>query len=231
MQPEDPKKHLIKHVRKGKYESDKESDTTKSGKFIIIAIVVIVAIIVSAILISKYFFKDTNTIEYNNYVFERFEGNKWMTQQMIKGQLYNIPFYYNPTEVLDIPVDPNAILKVRNFSANPNGTLYITVDPYESSKVVLAGVEYARILGTGYNIYNINVKSGLSQSVDIMTESPVITCDDQNENTFIIYQKVSDKNLVSIKDNCVIIESKNINESIRVADAYSFRLLNIIKDW
>ncbi len=205
----------------------KPVDSKKSLRFILILFGVIVLIMATTLILGKYVFVNKNVVEYNHYIFQRTEGNIWSTQQLIKGQLYDIPFHNNPTQVLDIPVDPQAIAQVRGFS-NTKGTVYITVDPYESAKVVLAGVEYARLLGDVYNIYNMNVKSAISQPVDVETSSPVITCKNQSQNTMVIYQVVTNKNLISVNGNCIILESININESVRVADAFSFRLLNII---
>jgi hypothetical protein len=225
--------HHITNPEKVKTEDEKSGDSDKKNKKSLIYTFIIVGIIMlifaSAILLSKYMFKDKNTVEYNHYVFEKFEGNKWMTQQMIGGQLYNIPFYNNPEQVLDIPVDPNAVRNLRIFKTYSNGTVYITVDPNESSKVVLAGVEYARLLGTAYNIYNMNVKSAISRSVDGF-EYEVITCKNQSKNTFVIYQTVTGKNLISVNGACITLESRTANESVRVADAFAFRLLNIIRD-
>jgi hypothetical protein len=220
-----------------KLKNDKKVNTVqddnpnnKSLMYVIIGILIIVGVIGTILVMPKYLLPKTNVVEYNNYVFEKFEDNKWITQQLIRGQLYNIPFYYNPEQVLDIPFDPKSIQNIRNFRDTVNGQVYITVDPYESSKVVLASVEYARILGNAYNIYNMNVKSAISTPVDGNDGIPVITCDNQSKNVFVIYQTVTDKNLVSVDGNCIILESKTPNESIRVADAFSFRLLNIIKD-
>jgi hypothetical protein len=221
--------HKVHHVR----VDDADDSTPKKSKsllFMIIALVIIIAIIGGILLVSKYAFPNKNKIEYNHYVFEKYEGNKWMTQQLIRGQIYNIPFYYNPEQVLDIPVDPKSITAIRSFRAYTNGTVFITVDPYESSKVVIADVEYARILGTAYNIYNMKVASAISQQANQTTDIPVITCKDSSKNVLVIYQKVSDKNLISVKGNCITLESSNATESIRVADAFAFRLLNIIKD-
>ncbi|MGV8141344.1 MAG: hypothetical protein ACP5NW_02800 [Candidatus Woesearchaeota archaeon] len=223
------KKHTT-HAKANKDSKDTAAGDNRSLLYVFIGIGIILIIFGAVFVMSKYVFKDENTVEYNHYVFEKFEGNKWMTQQMIGGQVYNIPFYNNPEMVLDVPVDPNAVKQLRTFRQYfPNGTVYITVDPDESSKVVLAGVEYARILGTAYNIYNMNVKSAISEPVEGM-DYQVVTCKNSSRNVFVIYQTVTDKNLVSLDGNCIILESISANESIRVADAFTFRLLNIIRD-
>jgi len=235
-----PEHHKEKHVDDAKKndsendnkntEENKEVDSGKSLKFVVI-IAGIIIIILAGIFVWSTYFRNAGDVTYNNYVFQKFETNKWMTQQLIKGQMYNIPFYNNPNQVLDVPIDPNAISSIREFSKNTNGTVYISVDPEESSKIVVAAVEYGRILGTVYNIYDMNVKSAISTPVPGKTiDSPVITCDNASKDVMVIYQFVSDKNLVSIDNNCVLVESTDINESIRVADAFSFRLLNIIQE-
>ena len=223
------KVHAV-HTTESKDAERKPVNSKKSLITVFVIIGIIVVIIVAIVLLSKYVFisKNDNSVTYNNYVFEKFEGNKWMTQQMIKGQLYDIPFYYNPTQVLDIPIDPYSISKLRNFSYYSDAKVYISVDPNESSKVVLAGVEYARILGKAYDIYNLNVSSAINKPASQETDIPIITCKNQTINTIVIYQTMSNKNLVSIKGNCITIEATSANESIRVADAFSFRLLNII---
>ena len=212
-------------------DEEKPVDNRKSLITVFVIVGIIIVIIAAVVLISK-FMPNTNTVKYNNYTFEKFEGNKWMTQQLIRNRVYNIPFYYNPTQVIDIPADPNSVLTLRQFGFNPNGIVYITVDPNESSKVVLAGVEYARILGTSYNIYNMNVKAALSKpyAENISVNSPVITCNNQSKDALIIYQVVSNKNLISVRGNCIYLESINANESVRVADAFAFRLLSIIRE-
>jgi hypothetical protein len=225
-----PQMHTIHNRTPEKVEERKPVDSKKSLRAILIIAGIIIIVIATIIILSKYVFTDKNpgTITYNKYVFEKYEGNKWLTQQKIRNQTYNIPFYYNPTQVLDIPIDPVTITRLRNLSFDPNNTVYISIDPNESSKVVVAGVEYARILGKAYDIYNMNVKSAFNTPVNQTTEYPIITCKNQSRDTIVIIQTVSNKNLISIKGNCIAIEATDANESIRVADAFAFKLLNII---
>jgi len=209
-------------------EPKNAKDDSKSIIFIILAVCIIILIIGAILFISKHLSNNNNVVEYNNYVFQKFETNKWITQQQIRGQLYNIPFYNNPTQVLDVPIDQTSIDAIRNFSFNPNGVVYLTVSPYTTSKIVLAGIEYARILGNVYNIYNMTVKSAIDTPVAGFADAPVITCANQSSDVLVIHQIVTNKNLVSINGNCILVESESLNESVRVADAFAFRLLNII---
>jgi len=221
------------NVEKADKPEDDPKKSVKSMISMLVIVGIIVVILAVIVFVSRYGKANSNTIEYNHYVFEKFEGSKWMTQQLIRNQLYNIPFYYNPLQVEDIPVDPASVDTIRAFSlgnSSANGTVYISVSPNESSRIVLAGVEYARILGTVYNMYNLNVKSAIHNIYNSTVDIPIITCKNQSENTLVIYAVVTDKNLVSVHGNCILIESTNATESIRVADAFSFRLLNIMTE-
>jgi len=219
----------VSNIKESDVETKKPVDSKKSLRTVLLIVFGVIIILAGIVLLSKYVFTNKNTVEYNNYTFTKFEGNKWMTQQLIREQVYNIPFYNNPTQVQDVVIDPNSIVRIRQFSYNPNGTTYISVEPNESSKTILAGVEYARILGNAYSIYNMNVKSAITRTTNASGSLPVMTCKNQSKDTFIIIQTMSDKNLISLKGNCVTIEYLNANESIRVADAFAFRLLNIIR--
>jgi hypothetical protein len=222
------------HTNEDVSDSDtKPVDSKKSLITILVIVAIVIGILAAIIIFGKYSNTNKNIVVYNNYTFEKFEGNKWMTQQLIKEQLYNIPFYNNPTEILDIPVDAKSINRVKEFSFYKNGTVYITVDPDASSRVVLAGVEYARLLGDSYNIYNMRVKSAISRPMygsNTSQDVAVVNCGNESYDNLIIYQVISDKNLVSINRNCITLESKNATEAIRVADAFAFRLLNIIQE-
>ncbi len=220
------------HHKEISVEDKNDTDNTKnSALYVGIIVIFIAAVIAGIILYSNATSK--NTVVYNHYEFTKYEGNKWQTQQLIRGQLYDIPFYYNPSQVLDISTDNTTVGLIRAFSENnPNGTIYITIDPQEPSQLVVAGVEYARLLGTSYNIYNMKVKSALTapyQQGNLTTESPVITCSNQSQDTLVIYQAVGTQNRIYRDNYCIILESVNVSESVRVADTFAFNLLNIIQ--
>ncbi len=148
----------------------------------IIAFIVIGVILVA---LAGYFIakmtmtpKNPNIIQYKNITFEKRSDNKWYLETMIRNQPYLIPFYNMPNDVENVTIDDSSVFQSLRFymKYNPGGKIYITVDPNASSYLVVGGVEFARLLGTGYNIYNMNVSSAITKEVEGVTTVPVITC-------------------------------------------------------
>lgn len=228
----------------GREEKEKSKKSTRNLIILLLGIVLICGIIYavgtginSIIYKSKY---ADRQLTYNNFQFTKAPDGLWVTQMSIKGAIYDIPFHYNPTEVLDIPVQngthiANMFGKLRS---NPNATVYVVVDPTQKSTVVVAGVEIARILGTAYDIYNLNVQSGFLQSPRLVNETevntnatkyPIITCADQNTDVVVIEVDVGSQTQVSFKDHCIKVTGSTLNETVRAADALALRLLAIIR--
>lgn len=229
MTTEHEKKEHVHHHEDSKSE-EKSEDNSKNSLTIVLIIIGIILVIIAAIVVISKLAVNNNKVIYNHYEFDKYENDKWITQQSIRGQLYNIPFYNNPKQVENIPIDPNSINLIRDYSNRTNATVYISIDPFAPSTTVVAAVEYARILGTVYNIYNMNVKSAIQKDYNSTVQVPIITCANQSDKVIVIYPIVTDKDLISVQGSCIIIESSSVNESIKVADAFSFRLLNMIMD-
>lgn len=218
----------------------KKLNGKNDNKSIVFAIIIIL-IIVGAVIILYFFIKNNNDPAYldgankaiyNYYVFNKQEDNKWYSELTIKDKPFIIPFYYNPFQARDIPIDNNTIKTIALFLRDyKGGRIYITVDPYESSGIVIAGVEIARLLGTKYDIFNFDVRSAtIYAPYDNYTGFPVITCANAKPNVIVIMLNVTGKNEILTKNNCIHLNAINVNESIRVADSFSFRILNIITD-
>jgi hypothetical protein len=173
----------------------------------------------------------SNILVYGNHSFVQGDDGNWYTQMTIRKTPYTLSFHYNPFEVENVTVDslytPEKIKTFRQF--HPNSTIYITMDPTQSSRLVIASVEIAKILGKAYNIYNYDVHSAITEPSDANTEIPVITCANATGSTMVIWITVDNSNQISSSSNCIIIEATDANETIRVADALAFRLLNIMQ--
>ena len=206
----------------------------KSKKIIIIAVVI--ALVVIAIFLLITFNKKTpryeklaNKVTYNYYVFNKGQDNAWYLDLNIRNQLYTIPFYYTPFDAEDIYIDNNTIKTMALYlNNNPRGNVYVSVDPYQTTKIVIAGVEISRLLGDKYDIFNFNVKSAISKEYND-TLYPFITCKDAHSKLMVVMFNISDKNSITSSNNCIVLNSKNVDESIRVADAFSFRILGITR--
>lgn len=214
-----------------------KSPKNKSEKSTIITLVVIAIVVVIGIATYFIFFgaktsNNPNIVNYNNYIFQKSADNQWYTQMQIRNTPYNIGFHYNPFEVQNVTYDSTYIAyNIKTFqSRHPDGNVYITVDPDASSKLVVAGVEIAKILGKAYNIYNFNVSSSITRAPQGFAGTyPIITCSNATGDTMVVWMVVNKENRISMSNNCVIVESISDNESSRVADALAFRLLDIMQ--
>ena len=151
---------------------------------------------------------------------------------MQKGeQPYWIPFYYHPSELEDIPVEPGLRDKFFEIRDN-NGSIFITLDPdSEDNQIVIAGVEISRITGGRYDLLNVPTSSAfIKPPKDSVTETgtPIITCMHSNNKTMVIWLTLSDKNIAYSYDYCIILEALTYEEMIRVADRAMYHLLGIM---
>ena len=171
-----------------------------------------------------------NHIVFNNYVFDKQSDNIWYSQFSIRSQPYNIPFYYNPYEVENVSISNESMKTLASFiNLHPGATVYITLDPNESTKVVVAAVQLARIFGQKYNILNMDVYAAITSQIQGNDSGtyPVITCQNATNDTLVLYIDVADEDSITSQGNCIIMKSFNANESIRIADAMTFRILRI----
>jgi len=227
------KAHISSAGNSGQGDDDtKNTQSNKSLKFTFIIIIIILFIFAAIYMYSNMIKKQSpqegvSTLYYNNYTFLKFDDNKWYTNIMIRNYPYTVPFYYNPGELEDIYIDTATVNKIKDFRMN-HSSAYISLDPGESSIQVIAGVEIARILGNKYNIFNFDLKTAFTKDPETYSDYPVITCSNASNNVMVFFMDVGKENRVYSVDNCIIIESLNITETIRVADALSYKLLNIM---
>lgn len=193
---------------------------------------IILILVVAYFIMNKTPKTPSNSVTYDNYVFTKGADNAWYVQLAIKGSPYNIPFYYNPTQIANVTIDDNVLSEFTHYQrSNPGGDMYISIDPDSNSRVVIAGVEVARILGNRYNIFNFNVMSAFyKQSATgnvSATGKSIIDCSNATNQTMVMMVVVDDENRVSAYNNCIVMKSKNLNDSIMVADALAFKMLTI----
>jgi hypothetical protein len=187
---------------------------------------------------TKEYMKNTNTdthVIYNNYEFNKYEDGKWYVTLAKNNQPYEIAFYYNPYEVENLTITNNTMIQFKNFmDSHPGGRVYITMNPDESSKVVVASVELAKLLGQRYNIFNFDVKAAFTKESDIRNVSdtgyPIITCANASKDHLIFWFAPANVTEVKVNSNCIAIKYADINESVRAADALAFRMLTITRE-
>lgn len=171
--------------------------------------------------------------KYNEFEFAKNEDGFWYTVVQKGNQPYQIPFYYHPSELEDIPVESNLRAKFFDIRDN-NGSIYITLDPDgNNNTIVVAGVEIAKITGTGYSLLNVPTHSAfIKKPTNTTAESatPIVTCKDANEKIMVIWITLSNKNIAYSYGNCIILEAKSYADTVRVADRLMYHLLGIMTE-
>ncbi|MBN2459594.1 hypothetical protein JXB28_04890 [Candidatus Woesearchaeota archaeon] len=202
-----------------------------TAKFLIICAVLAI-VILGSVLIPRYLKnKEFEDNKYNNFEFVKTDDGFWMTVVQKGVQSYRIPFYYHPRDLEDIGVE--RYLRAKFFEIKENGgQIFITLDPDSTNnKIVIAGVEIARITGGKYDLLNVPtgsafIKQPKEQSAE--TGTPIITCKNANNQTLVIWLTISDVNVISSEGYCVILEAKTYEDLIRGADRLMYHLLGIM---
>ncbi len=175
-------------------------------------------------------------LDYHNFTFAKADDNKWYTRIIIKGAPYDIPFYYNPVEAENVSVASGLDIgrTIWNFYLlQTPKQVFITLDPNTPGpQIVIAGVELSRLLGKQYNIYNFDTHVAITnQPFNQTLDYPLITCANASANTTVIHLVINTsapQDRITAQGNCYTLEATTVNESIRVADAFSYRLLHIM---
>jgi hypothetical protein len=214
---------------------DKKDYSKKSLLYLVLIVIGILAILVVSYLVSKNINNtplNDKRVVYNNFIFLKQADNTWSVDLSIKNAPYSIPFYYNPYEVDNISMHSEIIPAFKRFmNESPGGRVYIAVDPDDSSKVIIAGVEFARLLGDKYNVFNFDVVSAFSRppNASLNLTRPVVSCRNANNHTMVIIMYIGNMTAIGYKNNCIVLEAANLNDTVKVADAFSYRLLGIIR--
>lgn len=168
---------------------------------------------------------------YNYYVFNKQDDNKWYLDLSIGNKPYVIPFYYTPFQTEDIFLDSETMATLDKFKDRPAPkVIYVSIDPVASSKIAVAAFEIKRLLDKNYDVLNFDVYYGIHYLHEAnYTEYPVATCSDARPDRLIMILNVTGENSITSKNNCIHINSKNENESIRVSDSFAYRILGIIQ--
>ena len=196
--------------------------------FVIVAAIIIYVVVKQNSKIPQYY-KSDNKVVYNYFLFNKDTDNLWYIDLTLNNKPYNIPFYYTPYDVLDIPSEPQTFNVINSFMKNnPKGKIYVSVDPYLDSKIIVSGIEINRMLGDRYGIFNFDVWTAISKPYN-GTEYPVIDCRNATSKQLVVMIDVAGYNSINNDKYCIKLNSINTNESIRVADAFSLRLLGILK--
>jgi hypothetical protein len=200
---------------------------------IFILLIIFIAMIVFAVISFK------KPIISNRYIYtspsgEQFEFFKSKTENITFHVLrvytinkegkhqYDIPFINDPYSLEKLPITGD----VKNKILDKQG-IFITLDPYGSSKSVLAAIEINRVIGTNdYGVFKIPTQTATYKVTN--TSFPYKTCKDANNQIGVIYLFVGNYTRIVPYGECVIVEGKDYDELIKAADKLTLNLLGVM---
>jgi hypothetical protein len=163
-------------------------------------------------------------MSYNGFPFAQSAEGFWVTQLQIDGQIFNIPFYYHPTEVVDIKMQTDAVVPLLTDVPQE---IVVSISPNATSRVVIGGIEFSRLTGFRYNMLNIPTSSALSAMDEGGADFPVATCLDANENKTVI-QFIPGNETIILRDGpCIRLFYETEEDAIRVGDRLAYRILKV----
>ncbi len=150
----------------------------------------------------------------------------WVTQIEVKGQPYNIPFYHHPSATESVAYKEGLAEAIVDTPTPPE-MVYISLSPDAGSRPVIAAVEISRLLGTRYNLLNMQVQSALSKPDDAL-DTLVRTCEDARDGVLVIVFEQGEINAITNEGNCITMTYTSPEDSILVADRFAYELLKIM---
>jgi len=166
---------------------------------------------------------------YNGFEFRQAPSGSdtlWVTQIEVQGQPYNIPFYHHPSATEDIAYTEGLAEAITDAEIPPE-MVYLSLSPDAGSRPVIAAVEISRLLGTRYNLLNMEVQSALTRPDDSL-DTLVRTCEDARDGVLVIVFEQGTINAITNDGNCITMTYTTPEESIRVADRFAYELLKIM---
>lgn len=223
-------------------QTEEEPENKGKGSVRNLVIAVVVVVVVFALTIGLMFIKSRRDFEttdmgnsfkiieedkyfFNGFSFIKMSDNLWYTQVTKDNKLFTLPMRYGPLEIEEIPVEEGVTEKIVNSSY-----VYLTVAPDVSSQYVMAMVEIGKVLGTKYQIYNMDVKSAFTFSPEnaIGAQQPIVTCDNATSSTRVVWFKKASPTIAYVEGDCVILQSDEDMGIVMLTDRIVYDLVNII---
>lgn len=211
-------------------DTKSSSQSMKSVIILIILITVLFGGLLTTLLIINYYETRTETVEYNNFIFEELEDGKWNVEiQSLDDKLYSIPLYYNPYQVENVTVNGSPREFLEYVSRTKGRGAYITFDPNATnfSTVAISATELSINLA---QVLNIQPIAACTHNMTSVCENrPIVNCSQTDRLT--IYLKEADReNVSTITQNgsCFTLEGDERN-LVRAVDRFLFELYGIMQ--
>lgn len=209
-------------------DQEKIQEITKNrGVRIFIAILFVVLLVGSVAIFIYQKERYSNTFfEYNGFAVHKV-SDKGIEEFVIEifinenKQSFTVRSRHNPNVLEDIDITGD--LKENIIKKE----LYVTMDPSLSSLATIAFAEINKFTENPF-LFNLPTLPGLIFEADDNT-LPVIDCYNVSEYTGVVKFEIEDENRIYIENGCVILESANEEDLIKVADRLSLTLLGIME--
>ncbi len=210
--------------------NSKKIESNKTPLFTMIIIFVAIVIISSSIML----FSDDEDIsyeKYNNFRFDRY-GKYWITSIARNGEAYDAIFYNHPLDVEHYPYDNNVTKLTLD---KPHTDLVISLTAETNASAVTSAANIARITG---KFFKLPTSSALYVPKELRSNYSdynytMIDCSEATELRPVIWIRVGENetkvHLHPEYPNCILIDSKWLNESDKIGDLYSYKILEIIR--
>ncbi len=187
--------------------------------------VIIAALLIPVIILGVYWYTSQVTVEeytHNGFVFTQIPcevGECWQTTVISNVGEHPVLFFHGPRELEDITIDPAAVDRVLNLTRIANTSLRIGFDEGVPGEVAIAASNIARV--TGDRFYRIPTRGGV-YGVDFTCSSATLTRP-------VLYLTQDEQTGVYLQDNCIYAVAPTTAELVRVSDAYTLHLLQIMR--
>ncbi len=208
-------------------------NNTKRATLIVIIFVFIAVslVLIAPLLTNKYTYKGPSGNEFNFIKSQTGEVKMhlltaYATYKDKKTNQYTIPLRNGPKDLekIDVQKDINNLILNKEY-------VYITMSPEYTGKSVIAGIEIAKVLGTAsYSVFKISTEGALTFPANNtnVTGTPIINCKDANKELGVILLNLGKENKIYSNKECVILEAKDEDSLIKVADRFVYNLLGVM---
>lgn len=157
-------------------------------------------------------------------------GAAWETELTVNGQAYSMLFHHHPSAVDAIPLEEGIVEQI--IYERPR-VLFLTFPPDAPSTLILAGVEISKITGDRngeYGVLQLPTRGAMQAPPAGNATFPVLTCANATSQAVIMSFDQGEQNRIYRDENanCIRLEYLTPDDAVRVADRFSYGLLQII---
>ncbi|MFT4311628.1 MAG: hypothetical protein ACMXYF_00165 [Candidatus Woesearchaeota archaeon] len=167
---------------------------------------------------------------YNDFVFYKDQAGGWEVEIYKEDQPYHISFFFSPSQVENISLDP---LAYREFYLRD--TIYIAIDPqlheYDlMPSAASASVEIGKIVGQRYNLLNKNTPAALTRPYSNDSDVRIFNCSQITPTTGVVEFLYGNETQIDVDGGCIQIRANSTAEFRRAATRVAFQILGIMRD-